>query len=300
VIRKWEPFDVSVCAYCAGVIFLLFLRADAVADWWAHALAHAAVIGAVLLTARLGWGEARAAVRFWRMWDIAAFMAVLFVSTTQVVHQVNPNDVDRFLIRADRAIGGDALLRWVQAVSTPWLDEAAKICWVSYYVLPLLPGVALYLGRKDAAFREAKAILGPAWLVSFAFYFALPARGPLYFKEELGLRDPSEGVWAAGTLKSVVGQLEGAEARDTFPSGHVLIAGLVIGISARNRLRRTLWVCLPLGIGVIASTVVLRYHYVVDVIAGLALCVPVVWMGTAWQRLVEAARAGIAPRRPSE
>ena len=62
---------------------------------------------------------------------------------------------------------------------------------------------------------------------------------------------------------------------DAFPSGHTAIAVLSAMLASTYRLRIKLiyWI---LTIGIIFSTVYLRYHYVVDVIAGIIFAL-IVW-----------------------
>jgi membrane-associated phospholipid phosphatase len=62
------------------------------------------------------------------------------------------------------------------------------------------------------------------------------------------------------------GRVHGA----AFPSAHV--AGSMVAILASWRYRRWLfWPCLPFFISMCVATVYGRYHYVADVLAGLAV-----------------------------
>jgi len=55
-----------------------------------------------------------------------------------------------------------------------------------------------------------------------------------------------------------------------FPSAHV--AGSMVALLAAWRYRRWLfWVCLPFFLCMCVATVYGRYHYVADVLAGLAV-----------------------------
>jgi membrane-associated phospholipid phosphatase len=63
--------------------------------------------------------------------------------------------------------------------------------------------------------------------------------------------------------------------RDCFPSGHTELTLLVLFYAHRFH-TKVFWWLLPLGIGVIISTVYLRYHYVMDVVAGALVAVLVV------------------------
>jgi membrane-associated phospholipid phosphatase len=62
------------------------------------------------------------------------------------------------------------------------------------------------------------------------------------------------------------GRVHGA----AFPSAHV--AGSMVAILTSWRYRRWLfWVCLPFFVSMCVATVYGRYHYVADVLAGLAV-----------------------------
>ena len=66
--------------------------------------------------------------------------------------------------------------------------------------------------------------------------------------------------------------------RDCFPSLHTAITVIVTTFAYKYR-RWLFWFLLPVNIGIVMATVYLRYHYVIDVIAGLALAAFCVWAG---------------------
>jgi membrane-associated phospholipid phosphatase len=62
------------------------------------------------------------------------------------------------------------------------------------------------------------------------------------------------------------GRVHGA----AFPSAHV--AGSMVAICASWRYRRGLfWICLPFFVSMCVATVYGRYHYIADVLAGIAV-----------------------------
>jgi len=71
--------------------------------------------------------------------------------------------------------------------------------------------------------------------------------------------------------------------RDAFPSGHVLVTLLSIGWAWGCRLR-VRWPVTAVGALLVAATVYLRYHYVVDVLAGAVLGHPVPGSGAVPSR----------------
>jgi membrane-associated phospholipid phosphatase len=109
--------------------------------------------------------------------------------------------------------------------------------------------------------------------VSYVGYFLVPALGPrfaLASQQTLTLETTS----LSRAISMTIDQLERTKF-DVFPSGHTMIAAAVL-LVAWKRARRAFWALLPVGTGLIVSTVYCRYHYVVDVLAGLALAVAVV------------------------
>jgi membrane-associated phospholipid phosphatase len=71
--------------------------------------------------------------------------------------------------------------------------------------------------------------------------------------------------------------------RDCFPSGHTMVV-LAVLIEAARRSRKTFLWFLPFAVGLLMATVYCRYHYVADVLAGLALVFVAVPLGNALYR----------------
>jgi membrane-associated phospholipid phosphatase len=60
---------------------------------------------------------------------------------------------------------------------------------------------------------------------------------------------------------------------------------------ARTFHRKVFWWLLPLGTGVIVSTVYLRYHYVIDVVAGALVAVAIVMIAKPLHRVLGGTKA---------
>jgi membrane-associated phospholipid phosphatase len=277
---RLRPSERVTAAYAAVLAALCALFAARIPGWPLYALGHLAVPAA-------SWALARSrslAARRLRDFDLLYVIPAFFFMDCTLVHRVHPVDYDAQLIAIDRAIGGTAVLAGMHAVETPLLTALAKWAWISYYGVALLPGVALYLRRDRSAFEEARLAYALAWCGSYLGYFLVPAEGPGYHAEAIGVPQPA---WTghSAALKGVIYALEG-EARDTFPSGHAAIAALTIFLCARHRLAAVARLAVPLSVAILASTLYLRYHYLVDVLAGTALgigagAVAAAWMGRA-------------------
>ena len=117
--------------------------------------------------------------------------------------------------------------------------------------------------------------------------------GVINLAARAGVRLSVENPWAFvdSNVTGTLNMLEG-ENRDAFPSGHTEVVIIVL-IYAWTYRRWYFWMALPLVTGLIISTVYLRYHYVVDVLAGMVLAPLCVFLASyLYRRLASAVGAG--------
>ncbi len=279
-----RPSDWVVLIYSLFVAVLIFATRERIPNWALFVLGHLACVGMVFLLAIWESRSSRKWLEYLRDFDALFYIVALFMMTTVLVHRVHPIDYDPQLISIDRAIGGIALLKWMESISHPILTDISKVTWILYYPLPLLVGIPLYRRADRTLFYELKLFYVLTWLVSYLGYFALPAEGPGYHQEAIGVAQPKwEETVVSASLKEGIDVMEG-EARDTFPSGHVMIAAMTLVACFRYRLRRVSLIAVPLSLAVMWSTLYLRYHYLIDGIVGIVLVLLITWLGGIWFR----------------
>ena len=132
--------------------------------------------------------------------------------------------------------------------------------------------------RDRGTARRFIFTLSLAYVLSYAGYFAVPALGP---RAALAgsLFVPLQTTAVSRAISSTLDQLEHTKC-DVFPSGHTMVAVLVL-IVAYQRARDAFWWLLPVAIGLIVSTIYCRFHYVVDVLAGAVVAILAVPTGDA-------------------
>jgi membrane-associated phospholipid phosphatase len=205
----------------------------------------------------------------------AAFIPFVFESLGPLIPAARGGARDDLLIAADRALFGTDVTVWLQRFVTPFWAAFFYVAYATYYFLPLVLGGFLW-SRDAAAARRYIFTLSFAFYVSYAGYFTIPAFGPRTAQAEL-YTVSLETTSAARAISQTINQLEKTKL-DVFPSGHTMITVSVL-IVAWRRLRWLFWILLPVATLLIVSTVYCRYHYAVDVLAGIALAFATVPLG---------------------
>lgn len=173
-------------------------------------------------------------------------------------------DRDAHLLQIDRRLFGETPAVAMQRFVSAPLTNAMVVAYFLHLILPPLLALSLY--RKDLQlFRRFLLSVFLAGAIGSAGYAFVPATGP-------ALAFPSLfHVSLGGSLeKPVLRLIDTARApRDVFPSLHVAVSAIVLWFGAKNS-RRWFWWLLPLVLANWVSTMYLRYHYFIDVVAGWA------------------------------
>jgi len=112
--------------------------------------------------------------------------------------------------------------------------------------------------------------------LSYVGYILFPAVGPRFTLADLQIT----GLQASSLTAAVQNTLNGLEHNktDAFPSGHTAVALMTLYYAWKSREKALVWTLLPFVSGLIFSTVYLRYHYVIDVIAGVLLFAATIYL----------------------
>ena len=181
---------------------------------------------------------------------------------------------------------GNDPTRLLEPYAGPLLLEVLTVCYALYYFHPIVLGALLWRddlkekkpGARFPAFAFAILL---TFYVSYAGYFLVPAIGPRFTVRHDG---PLPRATVAAAIDGALDRLESSR-RNCFPSGHTMVTVAVL-VEAARRSRTTFLGFLPFAAGLVAATVVGRYHYVVDVLAGLVLTIAVLAAARAVSRKV--------------
>jgi membrane-associated phospholipid phosphatase len=201
--------------------------------------------------------------------DFAPFYAVfvLYEALADLTPVLRAELADASLVAIDRAIFGGDVALWAGRFASPLVSQLMAVCYGSYFVLPGLLAVAIYGAGERALFRDLMLAGVLTSVLGFVGYLLVPAVGPYAFQSELFPTRLPGGTYSPVFIKAI-DDLRGV-ARDCFPSLHAA-HGVVVMIFAYRFRRWVFLALLPVAVGLCLSTIYLRMHYAVDVLAGIA------------------------------
>ena len=287
IMKRITPIQGLTLFFLIGLFFLvLFFRND-LPLWRSLIFRYTVWIGllfALKLASDRGSGRLGA---LFNDFSPGLFVILIYQSLGDLIQYLHP-DIDSMLIRIDFFLFGVHPTVWMERWTVPWLTDLLSLAYASYYFLPVVLAIALYLKNPKRDFEVAMFVLLLGYYVSFIGYILFPAIGPRHTLTHLQTV-PLEGSVITDFIRDTLNSWEHNK-RDCMPSGHTQVALMVLFLSYRYR-RLLFYFFLPVASGLILSTVYHRYHYVIDLFAGAFLAVACVIIGPrlyeAWTRRID-------------
>lgn len=203
---------------------------------------------------------------------VSTFLQLHFIlpAVSERVVDAHVYRLDLFLFGFEPAV---ALDRFVTPATTEWF----AFFYYSYFFilcLYLLPMAAFE--RRVRVLSELSAGLLFVVCVGHCVYLAVPGRGPYVLLEGQFQHELQGGTWWP-IVRNAVDSVGGNTRKDIFPSLHTACPTFLTLFSFRNRALRPYRYVWPVTAfftsQIILATMFLRWHYLIDVIAGLTLAV---------------------------
>ena len=196
-------------------------------------------------------------------------VAMIFNSLGDIIPFIRQRYYDDVLIRIDYLLFATHPTVWMERFNSAVLTALLQVAYISYYVIPIALGTSLFLRGKRGEFETAVFSIILCFYLSYIGYMLFPAVGPrftLNHQQTTELQAGPMTLWIQQSLNSLE-----HNKTDAFPSGHTAVALVSLFFAWKYRQRVLFRVLVPVVSALIVSTVYLRYHYVIDVIAGMLL-----------------------------
>lgn len=204
------------------------------------------------------------------------------------VSNINPIVMDPMLAEWDYKIFGIHLSVWMEQYQGPLLSEWFSFHYAAYVLYPITCALLFYYHDQAELFEDFSLGFCLCMYLGFLGYLAVPAVGPISGLIDVYQTATIPGMSLSNFREIVVEKYR--YIRDAFPSLHTALSLFCVAMLWR-RYRRLFWVAVFFEINLLISTVYLRMHYTVDLIAGALL---------AWLALILAPRINRAARVPRE
>lgn len=202
---------------------------------------------------------------------------LIYTNLHDTIGFVNPHDIHHTLLALDIRLFGVEPTLWVEQFYTRARTEVFQLFYMSFaFVAPAVP-LWLLFRKRHADFRSAALSITVCFYLGYALYLLLPAAPPRLvlageFRKNLG-GDP---LFATMTAERALSLLP-TDSRAAFPSLHAAVSLLAVMLAWRFA-RGLFPVILPLAVGLWASTIYLRHHFAVDLLAGFLLAPLALWL----------------------
>lgn len=233
-------------------------------------------------------------------WWVIRFSRFAFVGGLLVYWYPETFDINRMIPNYDHLLAGleqkifgfQPAIAFSQLYPQRWFCELLNMGYFAYY--PLIIGTSMYLYIKDRKYFEYFffTVLF-SFLCYYTIYILFPTAGPQYYFQAIGFDQAQSGVFPhvgfyfdrhqellsqntnPGFFSHLVQNTQQVGERPTaaFPSSHVGISTLVLILILKNRRYLLFSILFPIYMALVAATVYIQAHYLIDVVAGLATSV---------------------------
>jgi hypothetical protein len=273
--RELAVQDWLVLAYLFGLTAAVLLAPPSAAQRagvpWMLTLAAVALTGILLVRSRFLVHPIGAPL----LYRVAVYGTVQasYFALRHVIPAVTSRRMDLELFHLDLALFHVEPALWLERWTTPAVTEYFAFFYYGYFFLLAAHVVPmLFVGRDERRLGEMALGLLLVVCVGHTVYALVPAYGP-YAALSSSFRAPLvPGFWLTRVDTAVAA---GGAQLDVFPSLHTALPTFLALYSYRHRgslpFRLTWPITALIAAHIVTSTMVLRWHYLIDVLAGMTL-----------------------------
>ena len=213
--------------------------------------------------------------RFFRDWLPFGFCIAIYTNLHDTIHFANQADVQHWLIKIDDWMFGLQPCVWSEKFIRPWLTDVFIAAYANYFILVICVALVLYFQKRYQEFRYTLLTTIICYYIGYFLFIIFPAAPPrIVFKSLFTMT--LHGVHFESIKQAI--ELSASDSRGAFPSLHCAVSFVSLFFGYRY-VRWLFWVMLPMVILLVMSTIYLRHHYVIDLIAGMGLGIFTFWIG---------------------
>jgi hypothetical protein len=261
--RRWLRYEILLCLLGLYTIIALVIRAGLVTG-----VTLQAIFVMLCYVAAIQYCRKRPVDQWQKLRFFAGYLFVLwyFLAVAAFVPALGMATRDGSLLAIDEWLFGVTPAVWMQSASSTLMTELMSGCYLSFIVYLHVTIVHAAFMATEYARRYSNWVFS-IYAIGLPWYLLVPATGPELAFPEL-FDTPLSGWLLTAVNLAVVDR--GSSIYSVFPSLHVLITFALLAFDRLHCPRRFNFMLLP-TLGLIVSTMYLRYHYAIDLLAGAAI-----------------------------
>jgi membrane-associated phospholipid phosphatase len=191
----------------------------------------------------------------------------------ELLPHINPRSLDHELRQLDLQLFGVEPALLLERVLTPTTTEWFSFFYFGYFfVLAVHVVPILFVGKNQRILGEFALGMLMLFCIGHTVYMLVPGFGPYRAMADEFQKPFPHGLWLDLVMDAV---RSGGAQKDIFPSLHTAAPAFITLFSFRHRrlapYRYTWPICAFFSLNIMIATMFLRWHYLIDVVAGLFL-----------------------------
>lgn len=238
--------------------------------------------GILILAAANRWYPDSKAFWFVRNMLWLALIVYWYPETYYLGKGIMPTSLDHLFVDADQWLFGcQPFLEFSKAFPQLWLNELMNFGYFSYFFMILGTSLFFYFRRREISQKAIFIVLCSFFMYYLIFIF-LPVMGPQFY-----FPAPENSIPDAGLFRYLLINFQsvGENPTGAFPSSHVGICVINL-ILLYKYARKGFYMLLPIAIVLVCSTIYIKAHYLIDVIAGFISAPLIYWLSLSCWRYI--------------
>jgi membrane-associated phospholipid phosphatase len=224
------------------------------------------------------------AVAFLRTMLPFVMCIAVYTNLHDTVRYVNPHDVHAQIAAVEEWLFGGQPVIWAERYITRGRTEFFNFFYANFYLVAPSVVTVLWFGGQRAAARHVLLGIILCFYTGYLLYLIFPAAPPRLYFGSLGLfKVTLRGGPITNFQELLIGMMPNHAARAAFPSLHAAVSCLSLYYAWKYS-RWFFPFLLTFVIGLLVSTVYLRHHWVVDLLAGALLVPFIIWLTPRYER----------------
>ena len=306
--KNYTLIDLLFIGYMTLLSILILFFGRSVENWFFYIIAHAVIVGLIIVFVPIINERGRGVFKFLRWWYPILLFTFNYKSIDSFTHIIVNGWMDYQVIQFEEFIFGVDLSVWMERFTTPLLTEVMKFFYFTYYLMIPIGAAFLYFAGKRRNYIRYLSAVCLTFYVSYLGFILYPVRGPRYELYDQYTKDYPVNIrefYGPYVEDDVAGKetmaLEGyifTSFQDKImrygslhggcmPSSHVAVAFVCMMMMWLYK-RKVFYFYLPAVMILSVSVVYNRYHYISDVFAGLIVGLLALWLTPrlqkAWER----------------